>query len=133
MKEVSAFLKENGKGFLATVEEGKPRVRPFQYMLEEQGRFYFCTSNAKDVYQQLKAQPFVEFSSMSPAFAWVRLRGEIHFSQDATIKTKIIEANPLVKSLYKTPDNPVFEIFYVEHGQAILADFSGKPQREFEF
>ena len=133
MKEVSAFLKENGNGLLATVEEGKPRVRPFQYMLEEQGRFYFCTSNAKDVYQQLKAQPFVEFSSMSPAFAWVRLRGEIHFSQDATIKTKIIEANPLVKSLYKTPDNPVFEIFYLEHGQAILADFSGKPQREFEF
>ena len=133
MKEVSAFLKENVKGFLATVEEGKPRVRPFQYMLEELGRFYFCTSNAKNVYQQLKAQPFVEFSSMSPAFAWVRLRGEIHFSQDATIKTKIIEANPLVKSLYKTPDNPVFEIFYLEHGQAILADFSGKPQREFEF
>lgn len=108
MKEVSAFLKENGKGFLATVEEGKPRVRPFQYMLEEQGRFYFCTSNAKDVYQQLKAQPFVEFSSMSPAFAWVRLRGEIHFSQDATIKTKIIEANPLVKSLYS-----IFYIFTV--------------------
>ena len=70
---------------------------------------------------------------MSPAFAWVRLRGEIHFSQDATIKTKIIETNPLVKSIYKTPDNPVFEIFYLEHGQAILADFSGKPQREFEF
>ena len=50
MKEVLEFLKENGNGFLATMEEGKPRVRPFQFMLEAEGRFYFCTSNAKDVY-----------------------------------------------------------------------------------
>lgn len=133
MKEVIEFLKENGNGFLATVEEGKPRVRPFQFMLEEAGRFYFCTSNAKDVYQQLQAQPFVEFSSMSPKFAWVRLRGEVHFSQDVTIKARILVANPLVKSIYKTPDNPVFEIFYLEHGNAIVADFSGNPQREVAF
>ena len=39
MKEVLKFLKENVNGFLATVEEGKPRVRPFQFMLEEDGRF----------------------------------------------------------------------------------------------
>lgn len=133
MKEVIEFLKENGNGFLATVEEGKPRVRPFQFMLEEAGRFYFCTSNAKDVYQQLQAQPFVEFSSMSPKFAWVRLRGEVCFSQDVTIKARILEANPLVKSIYKTPDNPVFETFYFEHGNAIVADFSGNPQREVAF
>lgn len=133
MKEVFEFLKENGNGFLATVEDGKPRVRPFQFMLEAEGRFYFCTSNAKDVYQQLQAHPFVEFSSVSPKFAWVRLRGEIHFSQDQGIKAAILEANPLVKSIYETPNNPVFEIFYLEHGKAILADFSGNPQREVAF
>ena len=133
MKEVLEFLKENGNGFLATMEEGKPRVRPFQFMLEAEGRFYFCTSNAKDVYQQLQAHPFVEFSSVSPQFAWVRLRGEIHFSRDVAMKAAILEANSLVKSIYKTPDNPVFEIFYLEHGKAILADFSGNPQREVEF
>ena len=70
---------------------------------------------------------------MSPQFAWVRLRGEIHFSRDVAMKAAILEANSLVKSIYKTPDNPVFEIFYLEHGKAILADFSGNPQREVEF
>ena len=47
MNEVVKFLKENMNGFLATVEEGKPKVRPFQFMLEQEGKFFFCTSNKR--------------------------------------------------------------------------------------
>ena len=31
MQNVIEFLKENSAGFLAIVENGKPKVRPFQY------------------------------------------------------------------------------------------------------
>ena len=133
MKEVIKFLQENSAGFLATVSGGKPKVRPFQFMLEEGGKLFFCTANTKDVFKQLKANPYVEFSSMTPSFAWIRLSGEVKFSDDKAVKEQILAANGLVKSIYQSVDNPVFEIFYLDHGAAVLADFSGQPARTITF
>ena len=133
MKEAIKFLQENSTGCLGTVDNGKPKVRPFQFMFEEEGKFVFCTSNAKDVFKQLQVNPYVEFSSTSPQFAWVRLSGEVKFSSDAHLKAKVIESNGLVKSIYNTAENPTFEVFYIEHGTVTLADFSGQPPRNVIF
>lgn len=133
MQEVVSFLKENSNGFLATVAEGRPKVRPFGFMLEENGKLFFCTANTKDVFQQIKANPYVEFSCTSPQFAWLRLSGKVKFSDNLEIKEKIIEISPLVKSIYKTADNPIFEIFYLENGTATIADFSGNPPKVVNF
>lgn len=133
MQEAVKFLQENSSGFLATVDNGKPRVRPFQFMIEEGGKLYFCTNNTKEVFKQLRANPFIEFSSSTPGFVWIRLNGEVKFSDDLVIKARILDANDLVKSIYKTPDNPIFEIFYVEHGTAVIADFSGQPPKQIQF
>jgi uncharacterized pyridoxamine 5'-phosphate oxidase family protein len=85
------------------------------------------------VFRQLKAHPVIEFSSSSPAFEWIRLSGEIKFTNDFTIKEKIVAANELVKSIYKSGDNPIFEVFYIEHGKAVLYSFSGQPPKTFVF
>jgi uncharacterized pyridoxamine 5'-phosphate oxidase family protein len=131
MKEVSKLLSENPMGFLATVENGEPRVRPWGFMFEEDGKFYFCTNNTKDVYRQLQANPSVEFSTVSSNFVWVRLRGKVTFTEDVRIKEKILAGNALVKSIYQSADNPIFKAFYIEHGSAIVGDFSGQPPRQF--
>ena len=133
MQEAVKFLQENRSGFLATVDNGKPRVRPFQFMIEEGGKLYFCTNNTKEVFKQLRKNPFIEFSSSTPDFIWIRLSGEVKFSDDLGIKARILDANDLVKSIYKTPDNPIFEIFYIEHGTAVIADFSGQPPEQILF
>ena len=133
MEEVVKFLNENKMGNLATVENGEPRVRPWGFMFEEDGKFYFCTANTKDVYKQLKSTPFVEFTATSSQFGWVRLRGEIKFCIDLKIKEKVLKTVPMVESMYKTADNPIFEVFFIENGTAIMADFSGKPSKNFEF
>jgi len=133
MQDVVKFLEENSVGFLATVDNGKPRVRPFQFMLEEGGKLYFCTSNAKDVFSQLKANPYVEFSCSTNTFAWIRVQGKAVFSNDPAIKAKILEKSELVKSIYQKPDNPIFEIFYLAEGNAVIADFSGQPPKKVNF
>ena len=53
MDQVINLLKEAQYGFLATVDHGKPRVRPFGFMFAEDGKLYFCTNDQKDVYRQL--------------------------------------------------------------------------------
>lgn len=133
MREVIEFLDANPVGCLGTIDNGKPRVRPFQSMFEQDDKLYFCTANNKEVFKQLQANPFIEFSSSSKEFITVRLRGQIKLSQDLEIKKRIIAGNELVRSIYQTPENPIFEIFYLEHGSVIMSDFSGQPPKKFEF
>ena len=132
MNKIVKFLNENPVQYLATVGlDGKPKVRPFQFMLENEGKLYFCTNNQKNVYKEMKKSPYIEITTSSTNFAWVRLNGRVVFSSDMKIKKEIIGKSELVKSLYQTADNPIFEIFYLEDAKAVIADFSGEPPLEF--
>ncbi|MDF2614873.1 MAG: pyridoxamine 5-phosphate oxidase [Clostridia bacterium] len=133
MERILKFLRENNSGALATVDNGKPRVRPWGFMMEEDGKFYFCTANTKDAYKQLQQNPYIEFMATSSAMVTVRLSGKVTFTQDSVIKNKVLEQYEMVKKLYQSADNPIFEVFYIEHGEAILSDFSGNPPTVVNF
>jgi uncharacterized pyridoxamine 5'-phosphate oxidase family protein len=132
MKEVVEFLKANPVGALATVEGGKARVRPFQFMYEDGGALWFCTSTKKKVYAQLKASPQVEFLASSGT-TWLRVAGEVAFSDELAKKERVIASSELVRSIYKEAANPVFAVFKIERGTAVLSDFSGKEPRTWSF
>ncbi|WP_294658590.1 pyridoxamine 5'-phosphate oxidase family protein [uncultured Fusobacterium sp.] len=128
MEKVIKFLQENSILFLATIGlDGKPKVRPFQFMLENEGKLYFCTSNQKKIYSELKNNPYVELSTSSKNFAWIRINGKVNFDNSLKLKNKIIENNSLVKSIYQSGDNPNFEIFYLDNGLIEINDFSQNP------
>lgn len=133
MEDVLKLLSDNAMGALATIEDGKPRVRPWGFMMEKNGKFYFCTANTKEVFKQLQKAPYVEFTSTSKDMVTVRLSGQVTFTNDLTIKREVLDNNPMVKGIYNTEDNPIFEVFYVEHGEASISDFSGQPPRLFTF
>jgi len=130
MSEVTEFLRRSGVQYFATLgQDGRPKVRPFQFMIEEGGKLYFCTSNKKPVYREMEAQPYVEICASGEGFSWLRLSGKAVFVEDLGVKARIQEASPLVKGLYKTPDNPIFEAFYLADAMATIADFSGNPPK----
>ena len=132
MKEVVQFLKDNPIQYLATTGlDGKPKVRPFLYKLEQGGKLYYCTGNDKSVYREMVKQPWVEISASNPAYAWIRLAGKVVFSTDMSIKKKIFEDFEIVRTIFRTPDNPTFELFYLDSVIAVIADFSGNPPREY--
>lgn len=132
MNEVVKFLEENPVQYIATAGlDGNPKVRPFMFMLEAGEKLYFCTSNQKPVYKQVKNNPYIEITTSSPEFAWIRLSGKVVFSDDIEIKKAIIEKSEIVKSQYQTADNPTFEIFYLDEAKATIADFSGEPPQEY--
>ncbi|OPZ60941.1 MAG: Pyridoxamine 5'-phosphate oxidase [Deltaproteobacteria bacterium ADurb.Bin510] len=134
MQAVIDFLNANPSGFMATLEGDQPRVRPFLFLKAEAGRFYWCTGRGKPVWEQLQANPHVEFSSSNAEPVWVRISGQVEFCGDQAVKQTIFESlPPYVQAIYQSADNPVFEVIYLEHGQASLSDFSGQPARVFEF
>lgn len=133
MKEVIKLLKENVNGYLATVDDGKPRVRPFGFMLEDEGKFYFCTNSTKEVYRQLMVTPYIEYSVTTKDMVTVRVRGEIKFCEDIAVKEKVLNACEPVKRGYKSAENPIFKVFYIEHGTTTISDFTGMLPKKIDF
>ena len=133
MNEVVKFLQDNPVQYLATVgRDGKAKCRPFMFMAEKDGKLWFCTNNTKEVYKDMQANPFVQVSVSSPSFAWIRLDGKAVFADDRGVKELCIE-NPIVKSQYGTADNPILTVFCLENAHAVIADFSGRPPRDYNF
>jgi uncharacterized pyridoxamine 5'-phosphate oxidase family protein len=131
MNEVVKFLQENPVQYLATVgRDGKAKCRPFMFCFEQEGKLWFCTNNTKDVYMDIKENPYVEVSVTSPVYAWIRLNGKAVFENNMAVKEACMN-NPIVKGQYQTADNPIFEVFYLEDAKAVIADFSGNPPAEY--
>jgi uncharacterized pyridoxamine 5'-phosphate oxidase family protein len=132
MNDVVKFLSENPIQYLSTIGlDGKPKNRPFMFALEKSGKLWYCTSNTKEVYKELQKSPYVEISVSTPEYAWIRLKGKAIFKNDIEIKKMILAAMPIVKNIYKTENNPVFEVFYLDEVKATITDFSGNPPKEY--
>lgn len=127
MERIFKFLKENPLQYCATVGlDGKPKVRPFQMMYHKGGDLYYCTGAKKDVYKELQNNPYIEIS-VSTMEKWLRVRGRVEWVNDISAKERVLTESPLVKSIYKTADNPVLKVFYIADAEAIIADFSNQP------
>lgn len=132
MQRVVKFLQENPVQYLATVgRDGKAKCRPFLFSFEKNGKLWFNTSNQKDVYKDMQESPNIEICISSPEYQWIRISGKAVFENNLEIKAAALE-NPIVKDNYQTPENPVFEAFYLEDAHVVHADFSGNPPQEID-
>ena len=106
MNEVVKFLSENPVQYLATVgRDGKAKCRPFMFAGEMAGKLWFCTNNTKDVYKDMQANPNIEVSVSSPAYAWIRLNGRAVFENNRAAKEMCIQ-NPSSRASTRPPTTP---------------------------
>lgn len=124
MNEVLTFLKDCGTFFLSTVEGNQPKVRPFGFVMEHNGKLCFATSNQKPVYAQLKANPNTEICAATKDARWMRLSGKAVFCTTKEAKAKALELMPMLKHMYSV-DDEIFEIFYLENASANFCSMSG--------
>lgn len=118
--EVIEFFEENRCGFLTTIDGNMPRVRPWSFHFESNGKIWFLTTNKKRVFKQLQENPYIEFCSLSVEYISGRLGGKIELCNDLDIKSRILNERPILRDIYQTPENPLLESFYLEHGSASL-------------
>jgi Uncharacterized conserved protein len=131
MDEVIQFLRDNPVQYLATVSrDGRAKCRPFMFCIAEEGKIWFCTSAAKEVYEEMKSNPAIEVSVCSSSYAWIRLNGEVVFENNQKIKELCLEI-PINKEIYQTVDNPDMRVFYLKNAKAVIADMSGKAPKEY--
>lgn len=120
IEQVARYLDNVGLQFMATIGlDGKPKVRPMQYMVLDDGKLWFCTNSKKSVYAELQANPLVELCGckLQPdemQTPWIRFSAQAVFEERQDIRDAIIEKSAIVNTLYKNMrDNPIFKVFYL--------------------
>jgi len=125
MQRYQEFFIENPNGVMGTVDNGEARTRTFQVLWIEDDKLYFCTGNHKPVYEQMKANPKVSFTALNPeTMESVSVCGTAIFVDDMEGKKRALDENPGIKEIYKTPDNSIFELLYVEVSDVSSFTFS---------
>ncbi len=82
MQAIIRFLQENPVRLPTTIGlDGKPEVRPFHFMPEDDGKSWHCTGNRKDAYAGLQQQPYIELPTASEKPDWPRLSGKAVFGK----------------------------------------------------
>ncbi|MCQ2161625.1 MAG: pyridoxamine 5'-phosphate oxidase family protein [Bacteroidales bacterium] len=122
LQDVANYLDNFGIQFLATIGlDGKPKVRPMQYMILEDDKLWFCTNSEKDVYKELQANPSLELCGCrleenEIQTPWIRFSAEAVFEERQDIRDAIIEKSSIVNALYsKMRENPIFKVFYLKN------------------
>lgn len=129
MIDYISILKANPNGVMATQDGKNVKTRVFQYLFSAENKVYFCTSNEKPVFRQIKANPQVSFCTYPPNFApVVSVNGRATFVDDSALKTRALEENPGIKAIYGGAENPAFEIIYIDVDEVETFSFDEGPK-----
>lgn len=126
MQEVFDFLKKCGTYYLATVEDGQPRVRPFGTIDLFEGKLYIQTGKVKEVSKQIQKNPKVELCAFDGA-TWVRIAATLVRDDRVEPKEHMLDNYPSLKAMYSPTDENT-EVLYLENAVATFSSFTDAPK-----
>lgn len=126
MNEVYEFLKKCGTYYLATVEDGQPRVRPFGTIDIFDGALTIQTGRRKDVSKQLAANPAFEICAFDGQ-TWLRVTGRLEEDERREARVHMLEAYPSLKAMYDADDGNT-QVLRITDAEACFASFTAAPR-----
>lgn len=126
MNEVYDFLKAAGTYYLATTENGEPRVRPFGTVDLWDGKLTIQTGLKKDVAKQMLASPRVEICAMSRDGRWIRVAADAKLLDAVDAAEHMLNAYPSLRAMYAPGDGNT-AVFALENGRAVISSFTAAP------
>ena len=126
MQTVYDFIKACETYYLATVEDGQPRVRPFGTINIFEGKLYIQTGKSKDVFKQIQANPKVELCCFNGK-TWLRLSGTLVRDDRIEPKKDMLEKYPSLKAMYSAEDDNT-EVLYFKDATATFSSFTEAPR-----
>ena len=123
-KDCIEFANANPICFFATADGNQPRVRPLGMWFADDKGFVYQTETVKAIYKQLKDNHRVEIcfqgkEGTPSAGKVMRVAGQVKFLDDLSLKKKVLEERPFLKSYgFDKPEDPRLVVFSVHKGEA---------------
>ncbi len=126
LNDIADYLDNIGLQYIATIGlDGKPKVRPVQFMILQDGKLWFCTNSEKAMFAELQKSPFIDLCASrlqeyEITTAWIRFSAKVVFPEESEqtheIKKGIMKKSPIVHELYNNnPEHPLFKVFYLKN------------------
>ena len=125
MNEVYEFIKKSGVYYLATDENGKPRVRPFGTINVFENKLYVQTGKIKDCYKQMENKQ-VELCAFQDG-KWLRLTGTLIPDERISAQEDMLKHYPELNGMYKAGDGNTI-VLYFKDATATFYSFSEEPR-----
>ncbi len=122
MNEAVNFLKACGTFYVATCEDGQPRVRPFGALDVYEDKLYIVTSREKRVFKQLQKDSKLEICAMNPDRRWIRIAADAVLDDRLEAREHMLETNEGLKSLYSADDGKMV-VLYLQNAVAEITSF----------
>ena len=130
MEEILKFVKDCGVYYLATVDNNRPKVRPFGTFEIFEGHLYIQTGKKKDVYKQIEKNSNVELCAYKDG-KWIRVSGNLILDDRIEAKKDMLDKNPSLRGMYNENDDNT-AVLYFEKGIATISSFT-EPPKVIEF
>jgi pyridoxamine 5'-phosphate oxidase len=123
MNDCAAFATAHPICFLATEDNGRPRVRPLLLWFADERGFHFMTMSPKELSGQLHRDPSVEVCFYNgagelPEAKSMRVTGAVEFVDDAELVHRVSEERAALEDLIERPLEPITEVFRIAGGEA---------------
>lgn len=117
------FARENPVCFLATVDQGMPRVRALGLWFVDETGFYFQTAASREMVKHIKQFPSVEvcfFKASGMLGHSMRVRGEAEFLDDPALREKVLADRPFLRMFGLTAESPELQLFRIGRGSVVF-------------
>ena len=132
IQKVDELLTKAQVFYLATVDGGKPKVRPLGFHLLYEDKIYFGVGNHKDVYKQLEANQNVEIAAWDGEH-FLRYYGVADLSGNDAVVEKAFELMPEIAEAYKA-NNWEMGVFFLNDATAEFRNmFAIEESYEFKY
>ncbi|WFD11821.1 pyridoxamine 5'-phosphate oxidase family protein [Tepidibacter hydrothermalis] len=129
MEKVMNFLKENPVFYFATIEGDKPKVRPFGFSMEFDGKLYFGIGKHKQSFQQILLNPNIEICTCNQNGSWIRISGKVVVDDRVEALDAAFTEMPKLKQMYNEETKMVLGLLYIEDAVAEIADMAGNFEK----
>lgn len=130
MKETFEFLKNTKTYFISTIDNNKPRVRPFGTIDLLEDKLYIQTGKKKDVYKQIKQNNNVEICAFN-GNEWIRIETSLIEDDRVEAKKHMLDEYPELRSIYNENDSNTI-VFYLSNTTSTISSFTHEPL-EYKF
>ncbi len=126
MNEIRDFIKESGMFFIATIDNNKPKVRPFGVIEIYEDHLYIQTGKKKDVFKQIMDNNNVELCAFNNG-KWIRVSGKLILDDRVEVKKYMLDQNPELRTMYNENDDNT-AVLYFDGGKAVIYSFTEEPK-----
>ena len=126
MNNVVLELKKVKYFYIATIDNNKPRVRPFSSICEFEGNAYICSGKQKEIYNQLEKNPYIEISGMYDGGSWIRVSAKALIDSRIEAQEAMLNDPTGPSQLYK-PNDGRFVVYRIDEVKALSYNFYSSP------